>query len=171
MPFPGPPRTEGPRPAAAIAFVRDTSHGIEIYLSRRPMHFRYFPGAFVFPGGRVEAGDADIRATACREVKEEIGVEVLPDDLVLLRETHTAAHAGPVYHLFICACLVESEMPTELNPDEVDEEIWISPAKALKQFDLPYQIMAAVQTISAFATGPDLMRRLSSGSVNEDYLY
>ena len=59
-----------PIPAAAVAFVRDTDLGIEVYLSRRPAHFRYYPGAFVFPGGRLDPGDTDIRATAAREVQE-----------------------------------------------------------------------------------------------------
>ena len=57
-----------PIPAAAVAFVRDTDRGIEVYLSRRPLHFRYYPGALVFPGGRVDLEDADIKATARREV-------------------------------------------------------------------------------------------------------
>src|SRR5579862_8345368 len=93
-----PKSSSQPRPAASVAFVRDSESGIEIYLSRRPAHFRYFPGAFVFPGGRAEQEDIDLRATACREVAEEIGIHINPDQLVLLRETHTSPHAGPVYH-------------------------------------------------------------------------
>src|SRR5215469_9064936 len=152
----------GPRPAAAVAFVRDSPQGIEIYLSRRPSHFRYFPGAYVFPGGRAESDDADLRATARREVKEEIGVDIDPGSLALLRETHTAAHAGPVYHLFIFAYRVEGEFVTSINTDEIDEEIWITPREALSTLDLPYQIMAAVQFVSRFGTAAHLLDALKA---------
>src|ERR1051325_4540035 len=69
-------RKNNPIPAAAVAFVRDTEQGIEVYLSRRPSHFRYYPNAFVFPGGRVDDEDSNIRETARREVMEEIGVDI-----------------------------------------------------------------------------------------------
>src|SRR6185295_11961482 len=107
-----------PIPAAAVAFVRDTERGIEVYLSRRPMHFRYYPGAFVFPGGRRDVDDADIRATACREVLEEIGVEIDSERLVPLRNIHTSPHAGPVYHMLTFAYAVEAEFRTSLNRSE-----------------------------------------------------
>lgn len=158
-----------PIPAAAVAFVRDGAHGIEIYLSRRPQHFRYYPGAYVFPGGRVDADDTDVKAAARREVKEEIGVEINIERLVLLRETFTSAHAGPVYHLRTFAYPVEQELVTSLNTEEVEEEVWTTPREALTLLDLPYQIRAAVYTISMFETVAELLAALERGSVNEDY--
>src|SRR5215469_2026231 len=125
----------GPRRAASVAFVRDTDRGIEIYFSLRPAHFRYFPGAFVFPGGRAEEFDLDLKETACREVMEEIGVGVKPDKLRLLRETYTARHAGPVYHLFIYACEFQGDMTTTPNPEEVEGEAWLTAREALSQLD------------------------------------
>jgi 8-oxo-dGTP pyrophosphatase MutT (NUDIX family) len=158
-----------PIPAAAVAFVRDTPRGIEVYLSRRPMHFRYYPGAFVFPGGRSDDGDASIKYTACREVKEEIGVDIDPERLVPLRDINTSAHAGPVYHMLTFAYPVEGEFITNINREEVEEEIWATPREALTRLDLPYQIRAAVYTISHFDSVADLMRALSRGSIDEDY--
>lgn len=156
--------------AAAVAFVRDSEQGIEVYLSRRPAHFRYYPGALVFPGGRVDSNDPDVRSTACREVSEEIGVEIDPGSLVLLRETHTSAHAGPVYHLFIFACRVESAFETSVNRDEVEEELWL-PARDAVELDLPYQIRAAVRTIAEFSNVRRLVEALSAGSINRNYLF
>src|SRR5690349_15573229 len=114
-----------PIPAAAVAFVRDSERGIEVYLSRRPPHFRYYPNAFVFPGGRVDAEDSDIRETARREVMEEIGIQIDSNRLVPLRNIHTSPHAGPVYHMLTFAYHVEGPFDTILNPDEVNEEVWI----------------------------------------------
>ena len=160
-----------PIPAAAVAFVRDTERGIEVYLSRRPMHFRYYPGAFVFPGGRRDDDDLDIKATACREVKEEIGVEIDSNRLVPLRNIHTSPHAGPVYHMLTFAYPVEGEFNTSVNSEEVEEEVWVTPTDALSQFELPYQIMAAVYAISRFASVNDLFNALSEGSMDEDYWF
>ena len=158
-----------PIPAAAVAFVRDTERGIEVYLSRRPDHFRYYPGAFVFPGGRADLEDTDLRATARREVNEEIGIDINTERLVPLRNIHTSAHAGPVYHMLTFAYEVEGEFETRLNSEEIEEETWITSREALARLELPYQIRAAVYTISQFPAVADLMEALASGSVNEDY--
>lgn len=159
-----------PIPAAAVAFVRDTDRGIEVYLSRRPAHFRYYPGAFVFPGGRLDPDDKDIRATAAREVQEEIGIEIDTDRLIPLRNIHTSAHAGPVYHMLTFAYPADREFNTSLNTEEVDEEMWIMAREALLRFELPYQIRAAVHTIASFASVAELVRALADGSFDEDYL-
>ncbi|HWP41809.1 MAG TPA: NUDIX domain-containing protein [Blastocatellia bacterium] len=155
-------------PAAAVAFVRDSDRGIEVYLSRRPAHFRYYPGAFVFPGGRLDEEDADLKATARREVKEEVGVDIDPDRLVLLRDIHTSPAAGPVYHMLTFVYPVETELTTFMNPDEVEEEVWVTAREALASLDMPYQIRAAVYTISMYPTVDELLRALARGSVNED---
>lgn len=161
---------EKPIPAAAVAFVRDTDRGIEVYLNRRPAHFRYYPGAFVFPGGRLDPDDTDIKATAAREVQEEIGIEIDTDRLIPLRNIHTSAHAGPVYHMLTFAYQADREFNTSLNTEEVDEEMWIMAREALARFELPYQIKAAVHTISSFVSVAELLRALAGGSIDEDYL-
>ena len=159
-----------PIPAAAVAFVRDTEQGIEVYLSRRPSHFRYYPSAFVFPGGRLDPDDSDIRATARREVQEEIGVEIDTRLLVPLRNIHTSAHAGPVYHMLTFAYPAGLDFNTKLNIEEVEEEMWIGAREALARFELPYQIRAAVFTIAQFSTVADLLGTLARGSIDEDYI-
>jgi 8-oxo-dGTP pyrophosphatase MutT (NUDIX family) len=159
-----------PIPAAAVAFVRDSENGIEVYLSRRPNHFRYYPGAFVFPGGRVDIEDSDIRATARREVFEEIGIEIDTSRLVPLRDIHTSAHAGPVYHMLTFAYPVAREFNTFLNAEEVEEEIWITAREAIARLELPYQIKAAVYTIAGFASVAELLDVLEAGSIDENYL-
>jgi len=47
-----------PRPAATIALLRDGNAGLEVLLLRRNRSAGFVPGAYVFPGGRVDASDA-----------------------------------------------------------------------------------------------------------------
>src|SRR5262249_9545848 len=161
----------GPIPAAAVAFVRDSERGIEVYLNRRPLHFRYYPGSFVFPGGRRDNSDSNIRATARREVAEETAVDIDTDRLVPLRDIHTSPHAGPVYHMLTFAYPVVGDFVTRINPEEIEEETWVTAAEALDRFDLPYQIKAAVFSISKFSTVGELLAALERGSIDEDYWF
>jgi len=46
------------RPAATIVLLRDGASGPEALLLRRARHAGFVPGAYVFPGGRVDATDA-----------------------------------------------------------------------------------------------------------------
>ncbi len=47
-----------PRAAATLALLRKGSEGLEVLLLRRSHRSRFLPGAYVFPGGRVDADDA-----------------------------------------------------------------------------------------------------------------
>jgi len=54
-----PPATPTPaRPAATIALLREGADGVEVLLVRRHRQTGFVPGAWVFPGGRVDAADA-----------------------------------------------------------------------------------------------------------------
>ena len=87
-----PPRPPAPtRAAATVLLLRDTPEGIEVLMTRRSAKASFVPGAFVFPGGGIDAADAcchnqcQRRATqtdstltqavaAIRESFEELGV-------------------------------------------------------------------------------------------------
>ncbi len=46
------------RPAATILLLRDAPAGMEVFMVRRNMSSAFVGGAYVFPGGRVDAEDA-----------------------------------------------------------------------------------------------------------------
>lgn len=46
------------RPAATILLLRDASAGLEVFMVRRNRNSAFVGGAYVFPGGRVDATDA-----------------------------------------------------------------------------------------------------------------
>ncbi len=60
-----------PRPAATIVLLRDGAHGLEVLLTRRDRSTGFVPGAFVFPGGRVDEEDADPRLLEYADGLEE----------------------------------------------------------------------------------------------------
>ena len=47
-----------PRPASTILPLRDGTTGVEVLLVRRNLNSDFVGGAYVFPGGAVDAGDA-----------------------------------------------------------------------------------------------------------------
>lgn len=57
-----PERPTEARPAATVVLMRDGAHGPEVLLLRRHRSSGFVPGAWVFPGGRVDESDADRRA-------------------------------------------------------------------------------------------------------------
>jgi 8-oxo-dGTP pyrophosphatase MutT (NUDIX family) len=53
-----PPVPVRPRPAATVVLMRDGAGGVEVLLLRRSRTAGFVPGAYVFPGGRVDRADA-----------------------------------------------------------------------------------------------------------------
>ena len=46
-----------PRPAASVVLLRDGDAGVEVFMERRHLATDFVGGAYVFPGGRVDAAD------------------------------------------------------------------------------------------------------------------
>ena len=66
-----PPRSSAPtRPAATVLLLRDSPLGIEVLMTRRSMTASFAPGAYVFPGGGVDALDAASHAQARRRATQ-----------------------------------------------------------------------------------------------------
>ena len=53
-----------PRPAATLILVRDADHGLEVLMARRTQLADFAGGAYVFPGGAVDAADHDAALAA-----------------------------------------------------------------------------------------------------------
>lgn len=88
-----------PRPASTICLIRDSPDGLEVLMVRRTPEARFMGGAWVFPGGSVDAADdldAARRAVGCsstgmlrwlaaavRELVEETGIWLLESGAVV----------------------------------------------------------------------------------------
>jgi 8-oxo-dGTP pyrophosphatase MutT (NUDIX family) len=58
------PELTTPRPASTVVIMRPGTRGVEILMLRRPLKMATFAGAWVFPGGKLDAADSSARATA-----------------------------------------------------------------------------------------------------------
>jgi len=66
-----------PRPAATTLVVRDGVAGLEVLMVRRSLQASFMPGAYVFPGGAVDAADASAaHADACDETAKQLAQRI-----------------------------------------------------------------------------------------------
>ncbi len=142
------------RPAATVLLLRDSADGIEVLMTRRSMTASFAPGAYVFPGGGVDAADAashtqakrratqsDLHLTqaiaAIRESFEELGV------LLARRADGSAADHSDIAALdraapFTAQCQTCGLM---LSADEVFVLAhWISDRDLSRRFDVPFLV-------------------------------
>lgn len=88
------------RPAGVLVAVWLRPDGPRLILTKRASHLKHHPGQIAFPGGKVDAGDADATAAALREAHEEVGLsgaEVL--GILPVHETVTGFSMTPVLGL------------------------------------------------------------------------
>ncbi len=66
-----PQRAPAPvRPAATVLLLRDAPQGIEVLMTRRSMTASFAPGAYVFPGGGIDAADAQAHGQSTRRATQ-----------------------------------------------------------------------------------------------------
>ncbi|NQW67126.1 MAG: NUDIX domain-containing protein, partial [Burkholderiales bacterium] len=67
-----PPRIPAtPLPAATVLLLRDAEEGLQVLMTRRSLKASFAPGAYVFPGGGIEAADADAHSLAHRRASQD----------------------------------------------------------------------------------------------------
>ena len=142
------------RPAATVLLLRDTPDGLQVLMTRRSMTASFAPGAYVFPGGGIDAADAqahgqalrratqsDLRLTqaiaAIRESFEELGI------LLAQRADGTAATAEDIAALdrsgpFAAQCAARG---LTLTADGVFVFAhWITDRDLPRRFDVPFLV-------------------------------
>jgi 8-oxo-dGTP pyrophosphatase MutT (NUDIX family) len=76
-----------PRLAATILLVRDGATGLEVFMVQRHHKIDFATGAMVFPGGKIEAADADPRLRARCRGAESLDADALAVRIGAIRET------------------------------------------------------------------------------------
>ena len=88
--------------AAVAAILRETGSGLELlFIERARCPGDPWSGDLAFPGGRLEEGDADLRATAERETLEEIGLDLAAAESIGRLSDLTTAHQQMVIAAFV----------------------------------------------------------------------
>ena len=141
-------------PAATVLLLRDGGSGVEVLMTRRSASASFAPGAYVFPGGGIDAADAlahgqstrrasqsDLHLTqaiaAIRESFEELGI--------LLARRADGSHASDAdianldRHLpFAAQCQAQG---LRLAADEVYVLAhWVTDRDLPKRFDVPFLV-------------------------------
>lgn len=128
--------------AATVLLARDTSAGPEVLMLKRNSTIA-FGGAWVFPGGRVEAGDgpddelARARRAAARECEEEAGLRLAETELTTWSHwqpplTAVVPRVGPRRRFstwFFIARAPEGEVI--VDGGEIHEYQWLTPRAAI----------------------------------------
>jgi len=116
--------------AAAVAILlHDGANGAgleALFIHRAERAGDTWSGQIAFPGGRREPSDADLRATAIRETREEIGVDLAAAEaLGVLDDLYPRTPVLPpvVVRPFVFGLL---ERPPITIDEEVQDSFWVS---------------------------------------------
>ncbi|MCD9517263.1 CoA pyrophosphatase [Photobacterium phosphoreum] len=105
------------KPAAVLIPLVPREQGFNVVLTRRTEHLKHHPGQIAFPGGRFEAPDIDLIATALRETYEETGI-ICQRNNVIGQLTPLATTSGYIVTPFIST--ISSNYNAKPDPGEVD---------------------------------------------------
>jgi 8-oxo-dGTP pyrophosphatase MutT (NUDIX family) len=115
--------------AAVALILRETTAGLELLFIHRAEHADDpWSGHVAFPGGRAEHADRDLTATAVRETREEIEIDLVRcgEPLGALDEVRAMARGRPV-DLAIRPYVFWLRQAAEPRPSpEVDSVFWLA---------------------------------------------
>jgi 8-oxo-dGTP pyrophosphatase MutT (NUDIX family) len=156
-----------PRQAATVIVLRGGGEALEVLLVQRNPAARFMGGAWVFPGGAVDAhegeGDDAHRAAAVRELAEEAAIEgVDPDALVKFSRWITPPQVQVRFdtHFFL-APAPEGCVP-RVDGAECVDLTWRTPQDALEahragELLLVFPTIKHLEQLSAFASADALL--------------
>lgn len=115
---------------AITAFIKNKT-GDKFLIFKRSKHEKAFPGKWAFAGGKLERGESFMQ-TLVREVKEEAGLEIVPDYKKFLKDY---TFVRPDGHNVVGACFLVKALSENVTMSKDFEEFaWITPSE-LKNFD------------------------------------
>jgi mutator protein MutT len=117
--------------ASYVVLMKDN----QILLQRR-FQTGWMDGFYSLPAGHTEPNEP-FSATLAREIKEEIGIELVSDDTSLIHIMHR--YSAPDYQIvdafFICTAWLGD--PAICEPDKADELLWCD-ITTLPENTIPY---------------------------------
>jgi 8-oxo-dGTP pyrophosphatase MutT (NUDIX family) len=136
---------------AAVAIILREHHSIPqvLLIQRAARAGDPWSGHLAFPGGRQDASDRDLEATATRETVEEVGLDLAAGSVLLgaLPPLRPRLFEGLLVAPY--AYWLEGSPTLALNPAEVDTAFWT---------DLPPLAEGAADTVFETRRGQQVMR-------------
>lgn len=105
------------REAAVLIPITDRAEP-GVILTQRPDWLRSHAGQVAFPGGKIDADDADAIAAALREAEEELA---MPRDHVNVLGETDIYFTGSGYRIAPVVGIIPPDLPLIANPDEVSD--------------------------------------------------
>ena len=151
-----------PREAATVIVLRGGADALEVLLVKRNPAQRFMGGAWVFPGGAVDA-DEDSRGAGVREVLEEAAV-TLPDAEALIEFSRWITPAQVKIRFDTRFYLVASpaDAVPEIDGEECVDIGWFSPHGALDAYEreeilLVFPTIKTLEQLSPFGSADELL--------------
>jgi 8-oxo-dGTP pyrophosphatase MutT (NUDIX family) len=146
---------------AAVALILIERDGLEaLFIKRAARRGDPWSGQVAFPGGRHEAHDVDLRATAIRETREETGVELAAaDPLGVLDDLYPRTPTLPPVRVrpYVFAL---GGAPRLIPSAEVDRAFWVPLARfrepAVRR-DIKLQHQGQERVFPAYDLGEDVV--------------
>ena len=157
-----------PRPAATVLLLRDAPEGFEVLMTRRSATASFAPGAFVFPGGVIDAGETPVEA-AVRETAEELNVRVAGESLQVLARWITDRDLPRRFDVtFFVARMPPGQTPVADEAEQF-EPVWVRPADALARHEAGtfFMIFPTIRTLERLAKFGDAGQVLAACASGE----
>lgn len=116
-------------PAAVLIALYDRDSTPHLILTKRTRNLPAHPGQISLPGGRRDAGDGDLRATALRETYEELGIE--PAAITIVGELDDVSTFQSQYIVTPVIGVLGAAPVTRPNPGEIDRVMEVAVAEIL----------------------------------------
>src|SRR5215207_6556368 len=164
-----------PRQAATVIVLRGGTETLEVLLVKRNPKQRFMGGAWVFPGGSVDAGegegDAAHRVAGVREVEEEAGI-VLPDPDALVKLSRWITPPEVRIRFDTHFFLAEAPPGQEARADggECVDLGWFTPSGALEAHErdeilLVFPTIRTLEQLAPFGSASELLEWASGREV------
>ena len=125
--------------AATVLILRDSESGPEVLLLQRNPEARNMGGAWMFPGGKVDAEDpgenevARAASAAVREIKEEASITIEPSTLVGFSHWLTPVVEKRRFATWFYLAPMPAETSVIVDGSEMVQARWVRPEVALEE--------------------------------------
>jgi 8-oxo-dGTP pyrophosphatase MutT (NUDIX family) len=145
---------------------KHAERGLQVLLVKRNPEARFMPGVWVFPGGAVDPGDGEgesaHRVAAVRELNEEAGIELDPEELVAYSRWITPKVVPTRFDTRFYLALAPAHSPPRPDGSETVDAGWFEPQAALDshragELSLVFPTIKHLESLVGFANAAEAL--------------